>query len=122
MTKPVAVAILAALAAAALTVNAQDLAPAPQDQKAALFCPRGFAATYTVQCDVAPPAEGSNPLARLGTPDGAHLSICTATPPTCQPIRDFDSTARAGHEVLDSAEGDLVIVGFGLDRLLGVAP
>lgn len=110
----------AGLAAASMNLGAQETAPTPQVEKAALACSRGFAATYVVQCDPAP--AGANPLARLTTPDGAHVAICAAATPTCQPIANFDPNARPGHEVLDSAESDLVIVGFGLDRLLGVAP
>jgi hypothetical protein len=114
--------ILAAVALAALPLAAvaQDEAPKrvlPQFTHSQ-WCAPGYAPTFVLQCDPGSRA----PVDQVWNPVGVGLEICAATRPTCEPVRNLNPNARPGFEVMDSATGDLVVVGFGLDRLLGVAP
>jgi hypothetical protein len=117
-----AAALAAILAASSAAIAKNGPPPTTQVEHPILACPRGYAATFVVQCDPAP--SSANPLARLTNPaEGVHVVICTAAPvSSCQPIANFNPNARPGHEVLDSAGGGLAVLSTGLDRLLGVAP
>lgn len=116
----VAACFAVAIAALPLAALGEDVAPKrilPQFSHSQ-WCSPGFAVTYTGQCDPGSRA----PVKQIWNPVGVGLEICAATRPTCGPVPNMNPNARPGFEVRDSSTGDLVVVGFGVDRLLGVAP
>ncbi len=112
--------IIAALVAMAPLVSLADEPKVylPQFAQHTSICGDGSVLTYTLQCD-----PGSRPpIERIWSPTGAGLELCRVSETRCEPVKGLSPAARPGFEVLDSWFGQLVVVGFGLDRLLGVAP
>lgn len=114
--KALSAAVLVGLAFAA---NAQQTDPpksvVPPDMGAAI-CEVGQTMTWTIYCD-----PGTRPgLDRIWNPSGAGTEICRAQLVGCRPIPVFNERARHGFMVQDSVgAGQLTIVTFGLDRLIG---
>lgn len=112
--------IIAALIAAAPLLAIADEAKVylPQFTQQMPICGAGEALTFTLQCD---PGSRS-PIGRTWYPKQAGVEICKVSAERCEPIPFPATDARPGFEVQDSRSGDLVVVSFGLDRLLGAQP
>jgi len=90
------------------------------------ICPPGQVPTYKLQCD-----QGSrSPVERVWNPAGVGAEICRASRLRCEPLvgwihlrpGDPQPEIRPGFEVQDFGYGELVFVGWGIDRLLGLVP
>lgn len=110
------IALLTAVATIAIADEPKYLRP--DSPGAGKICQPGQAMTYSMQCE-----PGSRlPVEEIWNHRPPGVSICAVRLMGCAPIAGQPVHARPGFEVQDTSPDELVVVTFGLERLLGIWP
>jgi hypothetical protein len=116
LEKMIFVAALTALSMNAAAGDGEQKYLLPWAPGAGKVCPSGHALTYTMQCD-----PGTRiPVDEIWGTRAPGASLCRIRLQGCHAIVGFNPNAEAGYEVRDAIPSEeMVVVTFGLERLLG---